>query len=204
MCSLFIFQRKHSQGKCTGPWNYSVLTFCKLHIVYWYRNCESLNLFQVQGGSLSKSLTMTKLELDLLFSHSGIHSLKSWNWKFLIFSKFKKIKFKSTDKNQIWNWLVFSGKIHAHPISTLYKHFHKCKRAELKISFFPTFKRDNFVQNYRWPNSNLICLFLWCIYMSNLSWMCTTFGETINGNWKWWNDETTEWMSEEIMNKEAQ
>jgi hypothetical protein len=34
------------------------------------------------------------------------------------------------------------------------------------------------------PNSNLNCLFLRCIYMSNLSWMCTTIGEIMNGNLK--------------------
>jgi hypothetical protein len=56
---------------------------------------------------------------------------------------------------------------------------------KLKIQIFQTFKRDNlskFIEPQ--PNSNLNCLFLRCIYMSNLSWMCTAIGEIMNGNWK--------------------
>jgi hypothetical protein len=65
-------------------------------------------------------------------------------------------------------------------------HFHKSMSAETENSKF--FQHSRKIRLSKIieprPNSNLNCLFLRCIYMSNLSWMCTTIGEIMNGNLK--------------------
>jgi hypothetical protein len=67
-----------------------------------------------------------------------------------------------------------------------YIHFHKSMSAETENSNFFQLSRKITLSKIiePRPNSNLNCSFLRCIYMSNLSWMCTTIREIMNGNLK--------------------
>jgi hypothetical protein len=152
------------------------------------RNCEFSNLFQVQGDNYLITSDHGQIRTSLVFfckitahamSTSDIHSYKSRNWKFSFFSKFKedysvknhqaKTKFE-LDLYFLINYLHMWFQPYTY-VST------KVRVWNLKISIFPTFKKDNCQKS-----SNLDLNFLQHIHMFNLSWICTTVGKITNRN----------------------
>jgi hypothetical protein len=84
---------------------------------------------------------------------------------------------KTSDQNQIQTWRVLSWLNTRTRDINWYILFYKSKSDETE--FFSNVHEEIIEP---WPNSNLTCLILRCIYMSTLSWMCITLGEIMNGN----------------------
>jgi hypothetical protein len=132
--TIFIRSSRH--------WNYSVLTFCKLHI--WSQKMTKYN---------SKKVWMLKLKIKLFSNIQEITLSKIIEQK----TKFKLI----IPKMYLYVKFELNG----------YKHWDNEQKLKIS-EFFSKFKRDNSVSYHQtMPNSNLTIVFFWNIHILNLSWI---------------------------------
>jgi hypothetical protein len=118
----------------------------------------------------------SKLLCKNLFFHFKFKALKTIQCNTNHFyKKFKVLKLFSVNLLLI-SYCIFVAKIIRTYIST--------NVWVLKLSIFFQHSREITLSKIidPRPNSNLNCLLLSFMYMSNLSWMCTIIGEILNGN----------------------